>query len=415
MAIKSGLANFTSRSDLSSVSLQPTIDDRIQSVRVKDIILDNTHPKFQQYGGWNGIGTIEFEPITVNSGGDVENTIATPLIPYLKNYPLVNEILLIFRLTDRNIDQANGTTSFYYLNTLSLWNHPHHNAYPNIIHTTQVPDSQQKDYQDIEGGSVRRVTDNSTEINLNSPKVGGTFVEKTNIHPLLSYAGDVMVEGRFGNSIRFGNTAKSKGTIKNNWSGGKSENGDPITILRNGQPKDSTEEGWVPVVENINKDLSSIYLTSTQQIPLSTDINVFPSITSEKPDTLGKYNKNQILLNSGRLVFNTNQDHLILNSKKSIALNSIEDIGLYSKKGNINIQADLVKLGDTSANQSLILGDNFINDFKFMLESLKLLCDSLTSEPQLGPSSISAAATKNVIEKVLQNSNTFLSKTTKTI
>jgi hypothetical protein len=415
MAIKSGLANINTSNTTSSPSNNQILDDRIQSVRVKDIVLDNTHPKFNQYGGWNGIGTIEFEPININEAGDTINPIALPLVPYLKNYPLVNEIVLLFRLTSRDIFQVNNSTSFYYLNSLSLWNHPHHNAYPNVIHTTQIPESQQKDYQSIEGGSIRRVTDNSTEINLNSPKIGGTFIEKNNIHPLLPFAGDIIVEGRFGNSIRFGNTSKSKGEIKNNWSGGSSKNGDPITVIRNGQPDDSIEEGWIPLTENINKDLGSIYLTSTQNIPLNTDTNSFPAITSTKPDTLGQYNKNQILINSGRLVFNTNTDHLILNSKKSISLSSIEDIGLYSKKGNINIQADLVKLGGANADQSLILGDNFIENFKFLLQSLNILCTSLSSEPILGPAALSASSTKITIEKILKNIDSFLSKTTKTI
>jgi hypothetical protein len=414
MAIKSGLANINT-SNTSIISNISIPESETQSYRVTDIILDNTHPKFKQYGEWNGIGTIEFEPLDINSEDKSINTIATPLIPYLKNYPLVNEIVLIFKLTNRDIDQVSNTTSYYYLNPLNLWNHPHHNAYPNAIHTTQSPDSQQKDYQSIEEGSVRRVTDNSTEINLNSPKVGGTFIEKTNIHPLLPYAGDVIVEGRFGNSIRFGSTAKSKGSIKNIWSGNGSENGDPITIIRNGQPEDSTEEGWVPISENINKDLGSIYLTSTQKIGLFTDIKNFPAITSDQPTTLNSYNKNQVILNSGRLVLNTNSDHLILNSKKSISLSSMEDIGLYSKKGNINIQANSVKLGDTTANQSLILGDNFIEDFKYLLNSLNILCDSLTSEPTLGPASIAATNTKLAIEKVLSNSDSFLSKVSKTI
>jgi hypothetical protein len=66
-----------------------------------------------------------------------------------------------------------------------------------------LPPSQQKDYQQVEGGSVRRVTDGSTEINL-----GSTFQEKTNIYPLLSYEGDYIMEGRWGNSIRFGSTVK---------------------------------------------------------------------------------------------------------------------------------------------------------------------------------------------------------------
>jgi hypothetical protein len=48
-------------------------------------------------------------------------------------------------------------------------------------------------------------------------------------------------------------------------------NGDPITILRNGQPTKTSPEGWIPITENINNDLSSIYLTSTQKIPFIGD------------------------------------------------------------------------------------------------------------------------------------------------
>ena len=89
---------------------------------------------------------------------------------------------------------------------------------------------------------------------------------------------------RFGNSIRLGSTIKTKNILyQNNWSEfGK--NGNPITILRNGQSPDSSDEGWLPVIENINKDLSSIYLTSNQKIPLSSDFRSYPSITGIQPE-----------------------------------------------------------------------------------------------------------------------------------
>ena len=32
------------------------------TARVTDIIISNTHPLFNEYGGWNGLGTIFFEP-----------------------------------------------------------------------------------------------------------------------------------------------------------------------------------------------------------------------------------------------------------------------------------------------------------------------------------------------------------------
>jgi hypothetical protein len=385
------------------------------AARVKDIILDDTYPNFDSYGGWNAIGTIFFEIVNLQTGNPPEKPTALPLFPQFKNYPLVNEIVYLIKLPDTNIGDSTNSESYYYLNAVNIWNHPHHNAYPNLLQDEDLPSSQQKDYQDIEGGSVRRVTDKSTEINLNSPKIGGTFVEKSDIHPLLPFAGDNILEGRFGNSIRLGNTSKSKSILyKNNWSAA-GDNGDPITIIRNGQPADASFEGWLPVIENINKDLSSIYLTSQQSIPLVSDFTSFPAITTKSPESLGSYTKPQIILNSGRLVFNTYADSIFLNSKKAIALSSIEDIGLYSKNNNINLSGKSIKLGDSTANQSLVLGDTFMRQFKELLVSLKLLTQALGSEPTLGPSSLAAINTQTLIESLETQLPNFLSKTVKTL
>ena len=108
-------------------------------------------------------------------------------------------MVLIFTLPNKEQGQTATSTSYYYINVISIWNSPHHNAYPNPILTTDLPPSQQKDYQQTSAGSVRRVTDGSTEINLNSPinPSQQTFREQSNIHPLLSFAGDIIYEGRF--------------------------------------------------------------------------------------------------------------------------------------------------------------------------------------------------------------------------
>lgn len=419
MANKFGFAGLNS--NLNSIDTASNLGVQINellskhvSARVIDIILDDTHPDFTEYGEWNGIGTIKFELVNFQTGNLSERPTARPFFPQFKTYPLVNEIVYLIKLPDSDIGSQTSSESYYYLNSISIWNHPHHNAYPNLIKDTELSPSQQKDYQDIEGGSVRRVTDESTEIQLNSPEVGGTFIEKPNIHPVLPFAGDNIVEGRFGNSIRLGNTSKSKSILyKNNWSGA-GENGDPITILRNGQPLDAGEEGWYPIVENINKDLSSIYLTSKQAIPLISDFTSFPTL-STAPTSLGSYNNPQIILNSGRLVFNTNLDSIIMNSKKSISLSSVEDLGLYSQNGNVTLNGKNIRIGDINAEQSLVLGDTFMEQFKQLLISLSLLMESLTTEPYLGPASLSAQNTKIIVDSLKDQIPNFLSKISKTL
>ena len=66
-----------------------------------------------------------------------------------------------------------------------------------------------------------------------------------------------------GNSIRFGSTSPNK--VQNYWSS-TGAIGNPITIIRNGQGKQENDIAWIPTIENINRDPSSIYLTQGQKI-----------------------------------------------------------------------------------------------------------------------------------------------------
>ena len=402
---------FTSLQPNTNNSFLPSSNEgQIINARVVDIILDETHPKWDKFGGWNGIGTIEF--VLLENKNQQDTTSAIPLFPQLKNFPLINETVLIFSFPNRNINKYSNIKGYYYLNPVNLWNHPHHNAFPDVF-KSEPTNAQNADYESIQGGQVRRIRDNSSEIELNSPEVGGTFVEKSNIHPILSFAGDNIFEGRFGNSIRLGNTSKSKSIYNNNWSN-TGENGDPITIIRNGQNPNSGEEGWIPVTENINNDLSSIYLTSTQQIPLSTDFPDFPAL-KKNPESLSEYSKNQIILSSGRLVFNSKGDSIFLSSNKSISLNASEDIALFSRNSNITLQGKEIKLGEKTASEPIILGNKFMEGFEQLLFGISLLCDSLSAEPFLGPSSATAANLKLMAENMKSQLNQYLSKSVKSI
>jgi hypothetical protein len=236
----------------------------IRAVRVLSIVLDETHPRFKELGEWNGLGIIEYEDV-INPLPSPSLPIARPLTGNFKNLPLINEVVYIIALPDTEIESISSNTIEYYINIVSLWNHPHHNAFPTTPNT--LPPTQQKDYIQTEAGNVRRVTDQSTEIFL-----GKTFVERSNIHPLLPFEGDMLYEGRWGNSIRIGSTVKN---TPNNWSTVGTD-GDPILIIRNGQGV-QTEEGWVPTVEDINNDDSSIYATSTQKIPLKASSTLYDS------------------------------------------------------------------------------------------------------------------------------------------
>ena len=387
--------------------------------RVTDIILNGNYPDIDKYGGLNGIGTIFFELNNFISG---KNGIAKPFYPQVSAYPLVNELVLIFKLPNTGIGRNTSEESYYYINMVSLWNHPHHNAYPNPITSDNLPQQQQKDYQQTQAGSVRRVTDQSTEINLNSPIniSQNTFKERSNIHPLLPFAGDIMYQGRWGNSIRFGSTAKPTDlSALNDWSS-TGENGDPITIIRNGQPTDASPQGWVPITEKINNDLSSIYQTSTQKIPIQVASENYNSYKTP-PEIPSQYTKPQVIINSDRLVFNAKTDSVLLSAEKSVGLSSNDSLNFNSK--NYIVAAGSIKLGSKDATEPLVKGETLYKNLTQVVNALITLVDVMEVQ-QLWPggvatpdgaTSVTARATKDILNNVKKDLVNIKSKVSKTV
>jgi hypothetical protein len=363
---------------------------QISSVRVKKIILDNkSEPElFNKYGEWNSIGIILYEDASNPLPSDdsrYEENFAFPLFPNIKHYPLVNELVYIIRLSSPDIQNNTNNLTTYYFPPINNWNSIHHNAIPNNVFESLLPKSQQKDYTQTSTGNVRRVTDGSTEISL-----GNTFIEKTNIKSLLPFEGDIIHEGRWGNSIRLSSTIKEKNTPfgLNDWSRGTSNSGDPIIILRNGQYEDG-KEPWVPIVEDISKDKSSIYLTSTQEIPLPISYNL-----SQVGFSISNYSSSpQIILNSGRLVFNSSTDSIGLTSGKQILLGAQDKIYLESKE--ISLVSRKIHLGSEDATEPLLLGNKTIDLLFNIFVSLQSLANALPSvgTPVPGAANIAVAST----------------------
>lgn len=414
---KTGIAylgqSLNSGGDISNlVTSIEELNLKVIPARVTDIVLDETHPKFTEYGGWNGIGTVNFEPINTPASKSTTKPIAKPFFPQFKSFPLVNEIVLLFYLPDSDIGVQDTSKIYYYLNAVSIWNHPHHNAYPNIFDGVE-DEEQKRDYQSIEGGSVRRVEDESTEINLQGDNpTGGTFIERTNIHPILPFVGDNIFEGRFGNSIRLGSTTKSKGLYKNNWSE-SGEEGNPITILRNGQSADAGDEGWIPIVDNINNDLSSIYLTSNQLIPIKASSTNYTGISDENiPEFPNQYKGNQVILNSGRVLLNSTTDSILLSSKKVISLSAKSDIGIATS-GSIAMESGELKLGGSNAEQPAVLGDIFLDRLSGVMVGLQAVVTSLSQEPSLVLTPAPATALIETLNQFQAAIEDFKSKTVK--
>ena len=364
----------------------------IKAVRVKFVFLDlkqieKEYPTlYATYGEQYSLGGILFDSITRPTPAVTKEeefatyTFAQPLFPNTKNIPLINEIVYIMGMPSVDLQNPEfidkNSIAPYYFQPVSLWNSVHNNALPDPNTTTTKTSSEQKNVQQIEAGSRIKSTDNVQEITL-----GETFKERPNIKNLQPYEGDVIYEGRWGQSIRFGSTVKDR---DNNWSTTGTD-GDPILIIRNGQ-YDNGKEAWYPIVENINQDSGSIYFGTTQTIPLEASSTNYGSYSQNPPTTPKEYSSNQIIINSGRVVINTFDDHILLTSKKSINLNAVESVNIDSPQ--TTVQSDKILLGDKNATEPVLLGNETVDLLNQLLSNIGVLaqaCSSATSLPTGGP------------------------------
>lgn len=362
-----------------SFGVNNNLSTGIKAVRVIDIILNEKSIPviFKYFGEYSTIGNIIFElpefPQQTTPQIDINNVkIAKPIFSNIKHYPLKNEIVYIIELPSTDINNNPEDIDYYYFPPINLWASNHHNALPNEAFTQLLPDSQKRDYQQVEGGSIRKATDGNTEIDL-----GKTFKEKLNIQPLQPYEGDIIYEGRWGQSIRFSSTINPS---DNNWSN-NSSNGEPITIINNGIYNNG-KQPWFPTVEDINLSPSSIWLSSTQQLPLEASSINYKSYTPKNaPEDIKQYNKgSQQIFNADRIVINAKKDHILLSARKSVGLNSENSVNIDAKVETIiNSPSIILGKGDRIKSEPILLGDKTFDVINTILEEVINLSNSLST------------------------------------
>ncbi len=403
---------------LSSINPLAGIEQKVATIfgaRVVKVIIDDKNPEtakaFKNFGEWSTIGCIFFNSLNNPNPNKSfsTNNFARPLFPNMSAVPLENEIVYIMSLPNSRIQSDVNDVSFYYFQSINIWGSTHHNGIPDPINGDSTPESQRQDYVETEAGNVRRVTDGGTEIEL-----GSTFEEKLEVRNMLPYEGDYIYQGRWGNTIRLGSTV-TNAAIPNTWSS-TGENGDPIMILKNGQHDEDTDP-WIPQVEDINTDLSSIYLTSTQTLPIDVASKNYSSYFSP-PTSTDEFDSEQVVINSGRILFNSKSDNILLSSFDTINLNSLNSVNIDTPK--TVIQSKEIYLGDKYATEPVILGDTFLADIKALCQKLSSLCSSLTTPmsiyPPVSPNAslpLKASSLSSQAQKIVNKIDKYKSKVSK--
>lgn len=333
--------------------------------RVVDVIDSAFHPEYDTYGKslglygvfWNEVstGTIEGEDSPLKFAYCGDST--------YRRLPLKNEFVkLESRPSPEGRDGDASSSRLYWTSIHTIWNHPHHNAYPD-----------------------------SLQVGEGDADLGSFFEEQSKINPLQLFAGDTTIESRYGSSIRFGGT-KGEG----NKLTGNSNNGKPYTILRNGQHED-VQDGDETILENINDDKTSIYLTSDHKVELKQSRDKHESL-EEKPETGDRFEGAQIVLNSDRLFFNSRGEGIYLSANKDIGLTG-EQVGIDGEK-YVTLDARKIYLGRVALkkeDEPVLLGQSTIDWLSQLVTNLDTLIRTLAVTPPEGPySAVVSSIAKSV-------------------
>ena len=355
--------------------------------QVIGIITGEDLPTSIQYNRANKvIGSVIYAE--VNTNGPIEITdsfddtlynqykIAKPFFSSVIDYPLKGELVWIKEdFPSANAEIEGTAINTYYIGTISVWGSPQHNSVANY-------------------------------------NLGATYLVNPNVKSLLPFDGDRIFQGRQGSALRFSSTTKLYND-KNEWSEIGSDS-DPITILTNGF---SYEPKGVYHIEKINKDLSSIYLTSAQLIPLQTDkTGVLNNLTN--PISVSNYFNAQIIINSDRVVLNSKRDEVMIIAKSNIEVNTKNIINLNADE-RVHLNSNTVFLGTVNnqlPTEPLVLGDKLNTLLENLLDSLYNFGISLSTvvgSPEGAPAldiTSAAGSLLNDIDRINNNLEGILSQ-----
>ena len=321
-----------------------------------------------------GIKVKVLDGITVT---DPESTTVITAVPLNFSYirvPIVGEIVIIINAPSSYTNGLRRSMTAYYLDIVSLNLNIHNNSLPGaakINVSTNATSGDDANYNESAAGNT-----NEPEV----AKLDPNFSENITIKSLQPYVGDVIISGRYGNSIRFSTTPKSgEFKVPPNFS---KAIGLPITIYKNTTQSKDTKEINDFITEDFTNEENVIVQASGHELKFEQASGALTAIkkykiTSWKDEKWGV--TPQTLISSGRIIFNSTQKEIIAFAKNGIGLSSETTIAIDAKE-SISLNAEKIELG-TDSKEAMILG----NAFKTWMENLILTLSTITPISPVGP------------------------------
>jgi len=256
---------------------------------VEDVILNELHSQYAADGSNVGMVQVRFIPSDRGVPKEKLNW-AAPIDSSIREYPLKNELVLVFYSLGR----------LFYTRRINSTNKITESSWPGLSQrfSPTEPSQNQSDAAQLaaQGGTAYRPWGSQQQFSL-----GDEFSENPTVRMVRPNEGDLIVQGRFGNIIRFGSSLFSN--------------------------------------PNTNTPQPNILLTVT--IWMVTDEQVgFAAATLDSPAHLRSsenqnsnvYTGAQIFINSDRLVLNSKINEISLFSKAEINLSAVKSITLDSQE-----------------------------------------------------------------------------------
>ena len=282
-------------------------DDRIEYFIAEVIDFDEEYTfKYPDQNGKKRLKTpydIKFKTYSTSPISDF----ASPANNNIKQIPLKNEFVIVFQSINKLSSDSNFKNKWYYYPTLAIQDIGTNNAkLPEITKAIKV-----------------------VPVNGQGSSTSADTKDEKTIKILQPYAGDLLIEGRYGNRIRLGRTiesapANAKPTI---WKAGNGKENDPIIILS----VDKEPGGNDLYVEEIKSMASSLHLTSTQDLSNSYELS--------KELTKSNASKGSEFVGSAdRMILQSKTGPVVIDAKKRVSINTNELL-----IGSENASSPLVK------------------------------------------------------------------------
>jgi len=315
----------------------------LEAAEVVDIVLDKNHAT--GFEGYWDIGKVQVRMV-ISENGKEESTLswARPLDSNLKSFPLIHEVVIVMKYLGE----------LYYTQRMNIFNSPNENAFAGISLSSvsaaeeASSDASAANYEPVIVSGATNKQNEQTEIIL-----GKVFKTNIDIKPIQPFEGDIIYEGRFGQSIRFSSNQ---------------ETGLPSLKMKVGQPDEVPDTLLQPIEENINDDPSSVWIVNDEDVPFiasTAESEVNLQFYDDKPN---EFLGNQIFINSDRIVLNAKTQEIMGFSKKAMnfvtegifTIDAVDDIITNTTSRTI-VNSPEIYLGGEGAEEPVVLGQTLVD------------------------------------------------------